>query len=73
MTANPTRALRLLADAPRRRTPKQHIRNAIQSLILADERAAQLLVGGDPLLTDLLRNAEARCFRALFQLGMEAL
>ena len=50
---------------------EQHIRNAIQSLILADERVAQLLVGGDPMLTNLIRGAEARMFKALFTLGQE--
>lgn len=64
--------LALLPEAPQAESPSQHIRNAIQSLILADERVAQLLVGGDPMLTDLIRSAEARLFRALVDLGKEA-
>lgn len=65
--------LQLLRDnaAAEGETAQQHIRNAIQSLILAEERATQLVVGGDPTLAELLRSAEHRCFRALFDLGEE--
>jgi len=68
MSAIPTPILTLLhADVPRGESPGQHLRNAIQLLILADERVGQLTIPADPTLTDLIRCAEARCFRALFE------
>ena len=67
-TAIPAPILTLLhADVPRGESPGQHLRNAIQLLILADERVGQLTIPADPTLTDLIRGAEARCFRALFE------
>ncbi len=74
MSAIPSGVLRLLHDelVPAFvESPADHIRNAIQLLILADERHAALLLPPDPMLTDLIRSAEARCFRALFELGQE--
>jgi hypothetical protein len=51
--------------------PYEHVAAAIQSLILADERLAVLMMPVDPMLMDLIRAAEARCFHALFQLGAQ--
>ena len=72
MTRIPSGVLRLLHDVPVMvESPADHVRNAIQLLILADERHAALLLPPDPMLSDLIRSAEARCFRALFELGQE--
>lgn len=73
MSRIPKPILKLLHDemVPESEGPAQHIRNAIQSLILADERNAQLLMPPDQMLQNLIRSAEARCFRALFDLGQE--
>lgn len=70
----PAPILKLLHDdmVPRGESPGQHIRNAIQALILADERLAQLPAPDHGLVT-LIRSAEARCFRALFELAQEEL
>ena len=73
MTTRISKAVLKLLDQPvLSETPAQHVRNAIQSLILIDERVAQLTIPPDPMLTDLIRSAEARMFRALFALGMES-
>ena len=67
-------ALRLVTDgdaAPAADTPEGHIRNCIQLLILAEGRVAELTIPPDAALVGLLRTAEARCFRALFELGQE--
>jgi hypothetical protein len=56
---------------PPAETPGQHLANAIQLLILADERLCQIGLLGVDDLTKLIRGAEARCFRALFELGRE--
>ena len=61
--------LRLLPDAPQAESVEQYLRNAVQLLILADERIAVLTIPPDPALTDLVRHAEARIFRAMVALG----
>ncbi len=68
MTRDRASVLRLLAPAPVPETPEQHLRNAVQLLILADERVGALTIPPDPELTDLIRAAEARSFGALFAL-----
>jgi len=74
MSAIPRPVLQLLHDnvVAASESPAQHIRNAIQALILADERVAVLTMPADPTLTELIRSAEQRCFRALFELGQGA-
>ena len=72
MTRVPTPVLHLLHDAPEAESPAQHIRNAIQALVLADARLAEWLPACDQQLVEWIRSAEARCFRDLFQLGQEA-
>ncbi|PYO40390.1 MAG: hypothetical protein DMD33_17885 [Gemmatimonadetes bacterium] len=65
-------SLKLLNDdVPVSETPAQHIRNAIQALMLAEDRVQALTIPADPMLTELIRGAEARCFKALFDLGRE--
>lgn len=66
----PKPILKLLHDevVPAAESPQQHVRNAIQSLILADERVQALTIPPDKMLTELIRSAEARCFRALFEM-----
>ena len=73
MSRIPAPVLKLLHDdmVPVVESPADHVRNAIQLLILADERLAEWLPAADPMLTELLRSAEARMFRALFELGQE--
>ena len=58
-------------DVPVAETPAQHVRNAIQMLLLAEDRLRVLTIPPDPLLSGLLRRAEARCFHALFAIGAE--
>lgn len=72
MTA-PTRdsILRLLAPAPTAETPGQHLKNAVQLLILADERVTTLTIPPDAELLELIRAAEARMFRALYKMEAE--
>lgn len=69
----PKPVLKLMHDnmVPPAETPGQHLANAIQALILADERVSALTIPPDQMLLDLIRSAEARCFRALFELGQE--
>ncbi len=50
-------------------TVEQHVRNAVQLLILADERVQVLTIPPDQMLTELIRGAEARCFKALYSMG----
>jgi len=73
MSRIPAHVLKLLHDemVPVVESPADHIRNAIQCLILADERLAEWLPAADPMLMELLRSAETRMFRALFELGQE--
>src|SRR5207253_1292597 len=42
-----SRALHLLAETPEAESPAQHLRNAVQLLILADERLAALTIPPD--------------------------
>jgi len=63
-----SRALHLLAETPEAETPAQHLRNAVQLLILADERLAALTIPPDAAPAELIRGAEARVFHALFTL-----
>ncbi len=69
------RHLALLADetTPVADSPEGHVRNAIQCIILAESRVAALLIPPDAATLELLRAAEARCFRALFDLGQDTL
>ncbi len=69
----PQAVLRVLHDdaVPETESPSQHIRNAIQALMLAEDRVCVLTIPADPVLTSLLRSAQARCFKALFDLGKE--
>ena len=64
----PAPILRLLHDeaVPVAEGPREHLINAIQCLILADERVQALTIPPDQMLTDLIRSAEARAFRCLF-------
>jgi len=48
--------------------PSDHIRNALQLLILAERRVAELTIPPDAALVDLLKGAEARLFHAAFEL-----
>jgi hypothetical protein len=64
--------LKVLHDAPEAETAEQDIRNAVQALMLAEDRVQVLTIPADPVLTSLLRSAQARCFKALFKLGREA-
>ncbi len=61
----------LLHDAPEAETAEEDIRSAAQSLLLAEDRAQVLTIPADPVLTSLIRSAQARCFKALFKLGKE--
>ena len=65
------RYLRLLENetVPPTESPAQHLRNAIQMLLLAEGRMNEVLIGGDPVLARLLANSLARCFHALFAIG----
>jgi len=48
--------------------PSDHVRNALQLLLIAERRVAELTIPVDPVLRDLLGGAEARLFHALYDL-----